>query len=147
MKFYQCLEAELFFAILPLDWQEQICPFWQDYKSSTLCFVLEENKQIVAGGLMFTKCTPDMLYAQNEADFWFEQGFAYLGFIYVIEAKRGQNLGSIWLTELKLRFPQGKFWLTIEDIGLHNFYVKNHFRYMKSLHHNSQVERLYTYNK
>ncbi|GAA4290383.1 GNAT family N-acetyltransferase [Aestuariibaculum suncheonense] len=145
MNFEKCFEVESFFSILPLDWQESILPFWDDYKASTECFVLKEEDDIIAGGLVFSECPPDMLYAKQQADFWFDTGYKYLGFIYVLESKRGQNLGSLWLNSLKDTYMHGKFWLTIEDINLHHFYVKNGFRYVKTLDHGEQEEGLYIY--
>ncbi|MCH4553731.1 GNAT family N-acetyltransferase [Aestuariibaculum lutulentum] len=145
MIFEKCIKVRSFFSILPRDWQESILPLWEDYKSSTECFVLNEANEIVAGGLVFTKCPPDMLYVKHEADFWFEAGYKYLGFIYVSESRRGQNLGSYWLNSLKEMYPETKFWLTIEDLNLHHFYVKNGFLYVKTLHHGEQKEGLYLY--
>lgn len=131
--------------MLPLDWQEVLLPSWVAYKDSTKCYLLVESDEIVAGGLVFSKCPPDMLYAKEEANAWFENGYLYLGFIYVLEERRGQNLGSLWLSELKNAFPKQKYWLTIEDLRLHDFYVKNGFKKVKTLNNNGQKEVLYCF--
>lgn len=145
MVFKEITQYSQFFNILPLDWQETILPFWEIYKDSTKCYLLLENEKPIAGGLVFYKCPPDMLYAEEEANVWFNKGYLYLGFIYVLEERRGQNLGSFWLSKLKDKFPQQKYWLTIEDLGLHSFYAKNGFRKEKMLNNNVQKEALYTF--
>ena len=145
MTFKLCLNDEQFFKILPNDWNDYILSFWKDFKSSTECYVLIEDKQVIACGLVFSKCPPDMFYAINETNTWFEKGYLYLGFIFVLEEKRHQNLGSVWLNQLKAKFPNQKYWLTIEDLKLDRFYVKNDFKKVKSLFNQDQEEWLYVY--
>lgn len=146
MTFEPCLNYEQFFKIIPKDWNEYILAFWNDFKSTTECYVLVENKEVIAGGLVFSKCPPDMWYAINEANKWFEKGYLYLGFIFVLEEKRHQNLGSVWLNYLKTKFPNQKYWLTIEDLRLDRFYVKNDFKKVKSLFNQDQEEWLYIFD-
>lgn len=143
MDFKEIKNSDIFFNILPQDWQESIVPYWEQYKSSTKCFVLVENEKPIAGGLVFSQCSPDMVYAKEEANDWLKKGYLYLGFIYVLEEKRGHNLGSLWLSQLKNKFPGQKYWLTIDDIGLHTFYIKNGFTKVKTLTHNGHEEILY----
>jgi GNAT superfamily N-acetyltransferase len=145
MTFELCLNDEQFFKILPKDWNDYILTFWEDFKSTTECFVLVEDKQVIAGGLVFSRCPPDMFYAINETNTWFEKGYLYLGFIFVLEEKRHQNLGSVWLNHLKAKFPNQKYWLTIEDLKLDSFYVKNDFKKVKSLFNENQEEWLYVF--
>ncbi|MFG6686426.1 GNAT family N-acetyltransferase [Mariniflexile sp. HNIBRBA6329] len=145
MIFKRCTEIADFFKILPEDWQEGIMPFWETYKKTTKCYVLIENNQIMAGGLVFSTCPPDMLYAVEEANSWFRKGYLYLGFIYVLEEKRGRNLGSLWLNELKKMHSKQNYWLTIEDLNLDTFYAKNGFNYVKSLYNDGVEEGLYVY--
>jgi len=146
MIFQPCEIIDSYFDILPLDWQETIVPFWKDLETSTKAYVLIDDNQIIAGGLVFSQCPPDMLYAKDEAKTWISKGYLYLGFIYVIEERRHQNLGSIWLDNLKKMFPKQKYWLTIEDLKLDAFYTKNGFKRMKSLYNNGNEEALYTYD-
>lgn len=146
MVFKEITTYNQFFEILPTDWQESILPFWDAYKNSTKCYVLLENDKLIAGGLVFSECPPDMLYAQEEANNWFKKGYLYLGFIYVLEEKRGNNLGSLWLSYLKNLFPEQKYWLTIEDLGLHGFYSKNGFTKVKTLTNNGDEEILYCFD-
>jgi GNAT superfamily N-acetyltransferase len=145
MIFQSCETIDSYFHILPLDWQETIVPFWKDLKTSTKAYVLLDDNQIIAGGLVFSQCPPDMLYARDEAEAWLNKGYLYVGFIYVIEEKRHQNLGSIWLDNLKKMFPKQKYWLTIEDLKLDTFYTKNGFKKVKSLNNHGIEEVLYTY--
>ena len=146
MDFKEIKDYSIFFNMLPLDWQESILPFWDVYKNSTKCYVLLDDEKLLAGGLVFSKCPPDMLYAKEEANVWFDKGYLYLGFIYVLEEKRGQNLGSLWLSHLKNKFPKQKYWLTIEDEALHGFYTKNDFLKVKTLDNNGQKEALYCFD-
>lgn len=147
MEFKQTTDYDTFFDLLPPDWQANIFPFWETYKRSTKCYVLLEDDKPIVGGLVFSECPPDMLYAMEEATEWFQKGYLYLGFIYVLEDKRGQNFGSLWLSNLKNALPDQKYWLTIEDIGLHGFYSKNGFTRVKSLFNDNQEEILYFYSK
>jgi diamine N-acetyltransferase len=146
MDFKETTTYQQFFNMLPADWQETILPFWETYKNTTKCYLLLEDEKPVAGGLVFYKCPPDMLYAKDEADEWLKKGYLYLGFIYVLEEKRGQNLGSIWLSNLKELFPKQNYWLTIEDLGLHGFYTKNGFKEIKALSNNGKKEVVYSFD-
>lgn len=145
MIFKKTTEIEPFFNILPLDWQEGIVPFWSDLKATTSCYILEEKNQIIAGGLVFSSCPPDMKYAEKEVNFWFQNAYLYVGFIYVIPEKRGQNLGSFWLQNLKKKYPHQKYWLTIEDLTLDSFYTKNGFKRIKSIFNEGIEEVIYVF--
>lgn len=145
MIFKRCTEVSDFFKILPKDWQDGIVPFWDEYEKNTKCYVLINDDQIIAGGLVFSTCPPDMFYAKNEAEIWLNKEYLYLGFIYVIEERRQQNLGSIWLSKLKDLHAKQNYWLTIEDLKLDTFYVKNGFRRIKSLNNSGTEEGLYIY--
>ena len=145
MTFEDCTNITSFFRILPKDWQEGIVPFWENYIETTKCFLLVDNNKIIAGGLVFSTCPPDMLYAKEEAEIWINKGYLYVGFIFVIEEKRKQNLGSIWLDNLKKIYPNQKFWLTIEDLKLDTFYVKNGFKRIKTLNNNGLEEVLFMF--
>lgn len=145
MTFEVCENCREFFKILPKDWQETILPYWEEIKKTTKGYLLVENQETIAGGLVFSKCPPDMLYAIDEANKWLNKGYLYLGFIYVIERKRHQNLGSVWFTNLKQLNPKQSYWLTIEDLKLDTFYTKNNFKKIKALFNDNQEEWLYVY--
>jgi diamine N-acetyltransferase len=145
MNFEVCGNCSEFFKILPLDWLESILPHWETINETTKGYLLVENQKIISGGLVFSKCPPDMLYAIDEANHWIKNGYLYLGFIYVIEERRHQNLGSIWLNSLKQMHPNQKYWLTIEDLKLDTFYKKNDFKKVKTLFNDNQEEWLYVF--
>lgn len=145
MTFQACSDFTSFFNILPKAWQEGIVPFWENYVETTKCYVLLENNQIIAGGLVFSICPPDMIYAKEEAEKWINNNYLYVGFIYVVEEKRNQNLGSLWLNQLKKTYPKQNFWLTIEDLELDAFYVKNGFQRIKSLNNHGVEEIIYAF--
>ncbi len=145
MTFEACNNCSDFFEILPIDWKESILPQWEIIKATTKGYLLVENQEIIAGGLVFYKCPTDMLYAIDEANKWINRGYLYLGFIYVIEERRHQNLGSVWLNELKKMNPEQSYWLTIEDLKLDAFYKINDFKKIKTLFNDNQEEWLYVY--
>jgi GNAT superfamily N-acetyltransferase len=145
MIFKKTTDFERFFKILPSDWQEGIVPFWDDFKTTTICYIIAENDEIIAGGLIFSSCPPDMKYAEKEAIYWLKKGYLYLGFIYVVEEKRGQNLGSFWLENLKKTQLNQQYWLTIEDLNLDSFYTKNGFKKVKSLFNEGVEEVIYVF--
>ncbi len=135
-----------FFDMLPMDWQQEIVPFWDDYEDSSTIYVIEQNKQIIGGGIVFTTCPPDIDYYKTEAKEWFDNGYNYLGFIWIAENKRNMNLGSFWLEELKKSNPNQSYWLLIEEDHLHRFYQKNGFVLNKTIVHNHSPEWLYSFN-
>ena len=140
-------KAHLFFETLPNDWKETIIPFWEELKQTTQVYVLVEDNVIAAGGLVLSKCPPDMMYYENEAKKWFQKGYLYLGFIYVDETKRNRNLGSLWLDNVKKEYPKNGFWLSIEDKNLHKFYSRNGFEKVDTVK-NAELseESIYVFN-
>jgi len=139
-------QANSFLEILPVDWQEEIVPFWENYKKTTSIYVLEENNQILAGGLIFSECPPDMEFFKIEAQEFFEKGYFYLGFLWVPEHLRNHNLGTLWLNALKQLDPNQKYWLTIEEEKLRYFYEKNEFEYCQLVQNKLIKEQLLIYN-
>jgi len=125
--------SNAFFDILPEDWQESIVPFWANYEKNTRVFVLEENQKIVGGGLVFSTPSPDTKVYENLALTYFDSGYLYIGFLWISEEKRGLGLGSFWLQELFAQFPLQKFWLSIEETSLQNFYEKFGFKTIQSI--------------
>jgi len=135
----------VFFNLLPLDWKDSIAPFWDDYKTNSTIYGLYFNNKIIAGGIVFNTCSPDMLYNETEAERWFNENYLYIGFIWVMEEYRNQKLGSKWLRALCEQFPTQRFWLTVEDENLIQFYIKNGFKLIKSLKNGNDDEWLLTY--
>lgn len=139
-------KAHVFFEMLPSDWKDNIVPFWNDLKSTTQLFVLIENETIIGGGLVFSKCPPDLMYYEKEANKWFDKGYLYLGFIFVDEKQRNRSLGSLWLGNIKKQYPKTGFWLAIEDENLHKFYDKNGFEKVATIKNlDLQEESIYAF--
>ena len=136
---------KLFFDILPKDWQDQLLPYWEQYDKNSEIYVISENDRIIGGGIIFSKCPPDLDYFEKEANLWFEQQYLYIGYLFILETERNRNLGSFWLDELKRHHPEQKFWLIIEDEHLHRFYQKNNFTFYKTISYNQLAEYLYCY--
>ena len=134
-----------FFQLFPTDWYNSIVPYWSDYSDSSSIFLLYNKNKIIAGGIIFSSCSPDMMYNENEAQDWFTQGYLYIGFIWVTEEYRNKKIGSNWLQLLKDKFPTQKFWLTVDDKNLIPFYTKNGFKLIKSLKNENNEEWILTY--
>lgn len=134
-----------FFDVLAPDWRNEIEPIWNDYKNSSTIYTIHADNKVLGGGILFTKITPDMEYASEEANYWFSGGYIYQAFIFIDEKYRGNNLGSKWLQEVIRQNPQSKFFLTIEDLSLENFYLRNGYTFQKKLFNDGNEERLYVY--
>lgn len=117
-------KAQAFFSILPLDWQEGIVPYWNQYRHSSEVYLIEEEGEIIGGGILFTQVTPDMMANASLAQKYFDKAYVYLGFIWISEDKRGMGLGQFWLKKVFENNPNITFWLTIEDPQLESFYKK-----------------------
>jgi diamine N-acetyltransferase len=118
---------DVFFSILPKDWQNDIVPFWRNYTNTAKIYVLKQHNKILVGGIVFSAVSPDTMAYKELAETYFNKDYLYLAFIYVDESQRGKKLGSAWLQEIFKTHPKQKFWLTIEDISLAHFYEKNGF--------------------
>ncbi len=136
---------ELFFNILPKDWQDEIVPFWKDYQNNSDIFIFEEEGHVIGGGIVFQSCPPDLQYFKVQSQKYFDQGFLYVGFIYIREDRRQQHLGSLWLQELKKQHYGQKYWLVIEDPTLGAFYKKNGYQLEKSIVESEHEEWIYTF--
>ena len=134
-----------FFNLLPSDWRELIVPFWDDLKRYASLMVLVENDHVVAGGLVFSKCPPEMKYYEHDANEWFKKGFLYLGYIFVDETQRYRHLGSIWLDKIKNEYPNQGLWLSIEDQDLHKFYHRNGFKRVGTVMNGDIEEGIYVF--
>ena len=117
-----------FFKILPQDWQEVIRPLWKDYKKSANIYALLDEKQLVAGGIVFRTAPPNRTeFEIAVGEEYVVKGYHYIGFLFVDPKRRNEALGTRWLSALKSHFPEQGFWLTIEEQVLETFYVKNGF--------------------
>ncbi len=140
----QTENADVFFSILPLDWEESIEPIWNSYKNNTKIFTLEHNKETVAGGMVFSTVSPDVMEYKPLAESWFNKGYLYLAYIYVNEKYRENGLGSLWLNLVFKEYNNQKFWLTIEDYNLTKFYEKSGFKLIQEIQLENSKEWLMT---
>ncbi len=134
-----------FFQLFPSDWYNSIVPYWSDYSDSSSIFLLYFKDEIIAGGVIFSSCSPDMMYNEKASQKWFDKGYLYLGFIWVNEEYRNKKIGSKWLQSLKDKFPAQKFWLTVDEENLIHFYTKNGFKLITTLKNGNDTEWLLTY--
>ncbi|MCB0448138.1 MAG: GNAT family N-acetyltransferase [Gelidibacter sp.] len=138
-------DPDQFFDILPQDWQDEIVPHWDNYKNTATIYIIESEGHVIAGGILFSTCSPDISYYKKEAQSWFDKGYLYIGYLWVAEDMRNMNLGSFWLNQLKKELPEQHFWLLIEEERLHNFYLKNDFRLIETLKNDVHSEWLYAF--
>lgn len=134
-----------FFQLLPTDWKNSIIPFWDNYATNSNIYLLYDDDKVIAGGIVFYTCSPDMMYNELEAEKWFDSGYLYLGFIWVVEEYRSKKIGSKWLQALMKKFPTQKFWLTVDEENLAFFYIKNGFKLITTLKNGNDTEWLLTY--
>lgn len=119
---------EEFFQILPLDWQEALAVVWNKAKASSEIYVIENEGEIIAGGIVFKQYTQDMVLFKKEAQKLLAANSYYIGYLWVKETHRGKDLGTFWLNAIKGTYPKTNFWLTIEEENLQRFYTKNGFK-------------------
>lgn len=119
--------TEQFFNILPQDWQDIIVPQWATFKNSASIYVFKENEAIIAGGIVFKNGHPNCTDFENKYNYLYAEHY-YIGFLWVIPEKRNQQLASKWLSKVHALNTCQKFWLTIEDASLQNFYQKNGYK-------------------
>jgi GNAT superfamily N-acetyltransferase len=129
-----------FFSILPKDWSVEIAPFWDAYANTARIFGVQENDQIVAGGIVFSTVSPDTRGYEHEAQSWYDRGYLYIAFLFVSPEKRGKGLGSFWMNEVRKILPGQSFWLAVEDKDLVNFYQPLGFRVEKQVNNVGAVE-------
>ncbi|MEZ4857669.1 MAG: GNAT family N-acetyltransferase [Flavobacteriaceae bacterium] len=134
-----------FFKILPTDWKESLIPIWNDVKNEAQVYVLEENKELLAGGIVFKAMIPEMETYQTEAMHWFSKNYAYIGYVWVPIEKRHQQYGTRWLEKLFSLNPNQHYWLTTEEKQLRQFYEKSGFRYKKTIKNEYLEEDLFIY--
>jgi hypothetical protein len=136
-----------FFDILPQDWKNSIIPNWVYYKNSAKIYVIKENFEIICGGIVFTEALKEMTPFEIKFKHLFNEGYYYLGYIWVAEHKRNQQLATKWLNALKSKNPSQKYWLTIEEEPLNYFYKKNGFNLFAESDDTAEVkEWIFTYN-
>lgn len=128
-------QAQAFFDIIPHDWQEDIVPYWPEYRLNERAKVMAliKNQVIIGGGIIFSSTSPDDDMDAGFAQSWFDQGYLYIGFLWIEKTFRNQKLGSLWLKNVFELDLNQKYWLTIEEENLIDFYVKNQFRLIQNI--------------
>src|SRR5690606_15381889 len=101
--------------------------------------------KILGGGIVFSSVSPDTEMYYFEAQNMLNQGYLYLGFLWVNKEFREKGFGSLWLKELFKKNPTQKYWLSIEDFGLSSFYIKNGFKLLKQLDLEGGIEWIMMY--
>jgi len=133
---------DTFIDMLPLDWQEALKSVWNKISGTSEIVVLKEEGAILAGGIIFKEMTADMQLFKEEAEELLSSNSYYIGYLWVIEARRGENLGSLWLQYIQKQYANNSFWLTIEEEGLKQFYEKNGFSLYLEKESNTEKEWL-----
>ena len=131
-----------FIDMLPLDWQDALKVVWSKLSGTSEIVVLKEEGAILAGGIIFKEMTVDMQLFKEVAEELLASNSYYIGYLWVIEARRGENLGSLWLQNIRQEYPSNSFWLTIEEEGLKQFYEKNGFHLFLEKESNGEKEWL-----
>lgn len=140
--FKECTyQPQRFFNILPQDWYENIAPYWKDCQHSARIYILESDTEVLGGGIVFTKVSPDTHHNYKAAaQAWFNKGYLYIGFLWFYEKHRNQQLGSKWLQNVFALFPHQKFWLTIDEYRLAAFYIRHGFQLIERIEFNDYPE-------
>lgn len=141
LLFEDCTEhPEVFFRILNEEWSEEINDLWPDYVDSSHVFVLTNEEKVVAGGIVFSKPTPDTFEYFDRAQKWFDLGYRYIGFVYVEPKERNQKLGTIWMNKIIEHLHPIPCWLAVDDPDLLNFYIKLGFKVAEEIIPSSGVK-------
>ena len=135
-----------FFEILPKDWQTSILLEWETVEKDSKVYVLEQNQEICAGGIIFSTTLLEMENYKEEALQWFSNNYLYIGYLWVPEKKRNKNFGSSWMNQILQINPQQHYWLTTDEKPLRLFYEKIGFSYLKTFYFNGLEEDLFIYD-
>lgn len=122
-----------FFKVLPTSWRYDLMAFWPNYGNDSEIFVIQENCNCLGGGIVFSRLPPDSSPWSAHAPHWFDLGYYYLGYIWVLPQRRGEGLGSFWLQQINSQFSASGFWLTVEKVELIKFYEQQGFALTEKL--------------
>lgn len=132
-----------FFKILPQDWRDLIEPIWPHYGIDSRIYVLKDEGEIIAGGIVNMGIPADMALFANEVAGYSGPGFRYLGYIWVRPEYRGRGLGSEWIRKVRETFPGEALWLSTEDPHLASFYTSLGFHKEAQLGRGDSTEWLW----
>jgi len=116
-----------FFEILPDDWKLELESNWEEFRPAVKIYGIKQGEELIGGGLVFSAHTSETDNYPPIAEYYFDNGYLYIGYLWVAEKFRGRSLGDFWLKSIYEMFPKNPFWLSIEDAGLAKFYLKNGF--------------------
>lgn len=143
LQFKKLENEEVFLNMLPQDWKESIEPFWESYRQQAQIYVLENNHDICAGGIVFSSLIAEMDGYKDEARSWFLKNYLYIGYVWVPENFRNKSYGSLWLHNLISQDSSQHYWLATEEKKLRYFYEKAGFTYVKTIAYNDVEEELF----
>ncbi|PIQ49919.1 MAG: hypothetical protein COW03_02740 [Cytophagales bacterium CG12_big_fil_rev_8_21_14_0_65_40_12] len=122
-----------FFELLPIDWQESLLPAWDELAPVSEVMGMVCDEVLIGGGILISSHSQETDSYSDLAEFYYASGHLYIGYLWVAESHRGQNLGAFWLKEVENHFPQNSFWLSIIDPALGAFYERNGFKLTQAL--------------
>ncbi|WP_318342902.1 GNAT family N-acetyltransferase [Flagellimonas baculiformis] len=118
---------------MPEEWRLDFFLYMESSMDRMELYAIMEQGHILGGGMLFKGLPPEMGIFEKEVEPFVENGHLYIGFLFVVPAYRGQNLGSTWLECIKTLHGDKGFWLTVEEPGLIAFYEKNGFKWTATL--------------
>lgn len=131
-----------FLAAMPEEWRADFRLYLESCADRMELFVITDNGQIIAGGIVMNGLPPEMKRFEKDIKHYIEKGYLYIGFLFVATEYRKQNIGSTWLRHITEAFDTQGFWLTVEDVGLIEFYEKNGFGWKGTLTQDQLSEEL-----
>lgn len=131
-----------FLAAMPEEWHWDFLIYMDNVGDSMEIFAITVHEEIVGGGMVFKGLPPEMKIFEKEVEHFTEGGYLYIGYLFVVPERRGQDIGSTWLECIKALYGHKGFWLTVEEPGLVAFYEKNGFRWIGTLKQGRIIEEL-----
>ncbi|MDC6405733.1 MULTISPECIES: GNAT family N-acetyltransferase [Maribacter] len=131
-----------FLAAMPEEWHWDFFIYMDNAKDCIELFAITVDDQIVSGGMVFKGLPPEMKIFEREVEHYPENGYLYIGFLFVVPEYRGQDIGSTWLECIRALYGEKGFWLTVEEPGLVGFYEKNGFKWTSTLKRGPIIEEL-----
>lgn len=134
----------VFFDLLPSDWQESLLPAWDELAPISEVLGIMCDEVLIGGGILISSHSQETDGYSDLAEVYYTSSHLYIGYLWVAESHRGQNLGAFWLKEVANLFPQNSFWLSIVDPALGAFYERNGFKLTHALDLKTGKEWVYT---
>ena len=137
-----------FISLLPADWLVALRSYLPLVENNAQAYGLYQAGELVAGGVVFLEELKESTSFEKEhAPYMFKACGPYIGFVWVLPERRGEQLGSLWFNELFKTFPNQGFWLSIEEAGLKTFYEKIGFKVFDThIENGNFLEQILFYN-